>query len=604
MKEKGTTQESEKVKKKKINISKETRFMIIAILSIIIFSIALTPVTLQNDTFYTIKIGEHIKNYGVDMKDPFSWHQGLPYTYPHWLYDLLTYYIYAFFCMQGIYIVTCILSCVLGLSLFFVAEKLNKNKAISFIVTIGAMYVLKPYIAARAQLVTFILFIWTIYFIEKFIETKKIRHAIALIIIPILIANLHVAVWPFYFVLYLPYVAEYLLAVITDTVLYSKLQMAVLNLRIKRMEKVQAKGRNIKEEKLQKLRENKKELEAQTSKIKIRREESNRKPYKIKMVRNKNVKYLIIIMIICVFTGLLTPIGDAPYTYLYKTMIGNTTQSINEHLPMTLVENVEAMCMIVIFLAILTFTKTKVRLSDLFFIGGLCYLMLMTRRQITMFAIIGTVILTRMLIDMFREYKVPVDKFLEVLVKPLVSLFIVVLIVFISYKIIKPKLNDEYISKSSYPIEACDFILENVDLGKARFYNEYNYGSYMLFRGIPVFIDSRADLYAPEFNGLDEDIFSDFINVSGISTFYEDIFEKYNITHVITYKSSKMNMIIKKTNDENYKQIYEDNYFTVYERLNVKNESEQNEENTEIEQNFETVEIDETVGIEVNSAEY
>ena len=575
MKEKKEDQENEKTKKKKINISKETRFTIMAILLIAIFSIALTPVTLQNDTFYTIKIGEHIKNYGIDMKEPFSWHEGLPYTYPHWLYDLITYNIYEFWGMQGIYIVTCILSCVLGISLFSVAEKLTKNKVISFIVTIGAMYVLKPYIAARAQLVTFILFIWTIYFIEKFIETRKMRYAIPLIIIPILIANLHAAVWPFYFVLYLPYVAEYLLAVMTDTVLYNKLQIAVLNLQIKSMEKAQGKGRKIKEEKLQKLKENKKELEAQASKIKIKREESNRKPYKIKIVKNKNVKYLIIIMIICLFTGLLTPIGDTPYTYLYKTVKGNTTQSINEHLPMTLVENVEAMCMIVIFLAILTFTKTKIRLSDLFFIGGLCYLMLMTRRQITMFAIVGTVILTRMLISMFKEYHVQTEKFLTVLIKPLVSVFIIVLVGTISYKIIKPKLNDEYISKSSYPIEACDFILENVDLGKARFYNEYNYGSYMLFRGIPVFIDSRADVYDPQFNGLKDDIFSDFINTSAISTFYEDIFEKYNITHVITNKTSKMNMIIKKTNDENYKQIYEDDFFTVYERLNVKNESEQ-----------------------------
>ena len=37
---------------------------------------------------------------------------------------------------------------------------------------------------------------------------------------------------------------------------------------------------------------------------------------------------------------------------------------------------------------------------------------------------------------------------------------------------------------SSYPVQACDYILNNIDLGKARFYNEYNYGSYMLFRGI------------------------------------------------------------------------------------------------------------------------
>ena len=572
MKEKKEDQENEKTKKKKINIPKVIKFMIIAILSIIIFSIAITPVTLQNDTFYTIKIGEHIKNYGIDMKDPFSWHEGLPYTYPHWLYDLLTYYIYSIFGMQGIYITTCILSCILGTSLFLVAEKLTKNKVISFAVTIGAMHVLKPYIAARAQLVTFILFIWTIFFIEKFLETKKIRYAIPLIIIPILIANLHAAVWPFYFVLYLPYIAEYLIAVITDTILYSKLSKAMLKLQIRRIERLQAKEKNIKEEKLQKLKDKQKELETQTSKIKIRREEINRKPYKIKIIRNKNVKYLIIIMIICVFTGLLTPIGDTPYTYLYKTMMGNTTQSINEHLPMTLIENVEAMCMIIIF------------------IGGLCYLMLSTRRQITMFAIIGTVILTRMLIDMFKEYNVPLDKFLTIITKPIVSLFIVVLIGFISYKMIKPKLDDEYISKTSYPVEACDFILENIDLGKARFYNEYNYGSYMLFRGIPVFIDSRADLYAPEFNGKNEDIFSDFINTSAISTFYEDIFEKYNITHVITYKNSKMNMIIKKTNDKNYKQIYEDDFFTVYERLNCKDVTEQKEENAEIEQNSEAVE--------------
>ena len=74
------------------------------------------------------------------------------------------------------------------------------------------MYLIRGYIAARAQLVTFILFILTIFFIEKFLESKKKRYAIGLIIIPILIANLHLAVFPFYFVLYLPYMAEYFIA--------------------------------------------------------------------------------------------------------------------------------------------------------------------------------------------------------------------------------------------------------------------------------------------------------------------------------------------------------------------------------------------------------
>ena len=100
----------------------------------------------------------------------------------------------------------------------------------------------------------------------------------------------------------------------------------------------------------------------------------------------------------------------------------------------------------------------------------------------------------------------------------------------------------------------------------------------MFFRGSPVCIDSRADLYAPEFSGnKDEDIFSDFINTSSISTFYEDTYEKYNITHVILGKKSKNNMLIVKTHDKNYKEIYSDDNFVIYERLNAKVQVENND---------------------------
>ena len=124
----------------------------------------------------------------------------------------------------------------------------------------------------------------------------------------------------------------------------------------------------------------------------------------------------------------------------------------------------------------------------------------------------------------------------------------------------------------------------------------------MLYRGIPVFIDSRADLYAPEFSGLQDDIFMDFIDVSGIGTFYEDIFEKYNITHVIMYKNAKINMIIEKTEDKNYKKLYEDDYFIIYERLNVNqndnsNINENTNENEDIEAN---TNVNENTYVEAN----
>ena len=161
------------------------------------------------------------------------------------------------------------------------------------------------------------------------------------------------------------------------------------------------------------------------------------------------------------------------------------------------------------------------------------------------------------------------ENMLKFVTKIIPILFISIMMLIFSYDMIKDKVDDKYIDETSYPVSACDYILENIDLGKAKFYNEYNYGSYMLFRGIPVFIDSRADLYAPEFSGKSEDIFSDFIDTSNIGTFYEDTFEKYGITHVITYENSKTNMIITKSKDSNYKELYSDDYFVIYERLNV-----------------------------------
>lgn len=552
--------------KLKRHIKISFNFTIIAMVLIAAYSIAITPITFQNDTYYTIKIGELIKNSGIDMMDHFSWHEGLKYTYPHWLYDFCTYLVYSVGGFKGIYILTCILSAILGVSIFTVNRKLTGTTVIPFVVSMGVMYMLSDYIAARAQLVTFILFIWELFCIEKFLQNRKIGYAISLVVIATLIANLHCATWPFFFVLFLPYIAEYLIAVIADLIIYDKTRI----LAIKHKMKVAQKKNDI-----TRIKELQVKLDKQlekNEKIKAKREDPNNS-YKLVIKRNGNVKYLILVMAICAFTGLLTPIKDTPYTYLYKTMKGNTTQSISEHLPMTISKNKQALGIIVVFLAMLIFTKVKIKLSDLFMLAGLCYLMLATRRQFSMFVLICSVIMSKMIIELISRYtKDDIIKELENVFKDgRVILCLFILVILMCWNVIKPKRNDQFVNDKSYPVAACDFILQNIDLSTARFYNEYNYGSYMLFRGIPVFIDSRADLYAPEFSGnKDEDIFSDFINTSSIGTFYEDTFEKYNITHIILGKKAKVNMLIQKTHDSRYKEIYSDDNFVIYERLNAK----------------------------------
>lgn len=553
------------------------KFNILAIFIILIFCFALTPKTLQNDTYYTIAIGEHILENGIDMQsDPFSWHEDLPYTYPHWAYDVATYLVFQLGESIGIggftaiYITTAILSMALGVLIYLALKRICKNQLVAFFITMGMMYLMKDFICARAQLVTYILFVLTVLFIENFIETKKKGYLLGLIIIPIIIANVHLAVWPFYFVLYLPYIVEYILAVIADSDFYYRSAIALNKRRIKRL-----KLKNKEPGKIQELTQKIDKLQREKERLDAKREKRRENPYKIVLRKDPCVKYLILIMIICIFTGFLTPLGTTPFTYLPKTMEGNTMDSISEHLPLTLINDIETLTVLVLFLLILIFTDTKIKLRDLFMLAGLVLMAFMSRRQVSMFVLIGGFIFAKLLVSLINKYdKNGTEQAIKVITTWYGKVIAILLGILISFTFYDGKPNSPIVSTSSYPVKACDYILENVDVENMRVFNEYNYGSYMLYRGIPVFIDSRADLYTPQFNGTKgedgkyrgKDIFSDYINTTNISTYYETTFEKYDITHVLIKDNSKLNMFLKR-DEEHYKKLYEDDNFVFYERI-------------------------------------
>ena len=556
---------NQSVKTKKI---KNIVFHIVAFICMALFCAAISPKTLQNDTYYTVTIGEYIYNNGISdlTTDLYSWHE-LPYTYPHWLYDLGMFLIYNSFGQPGIYASTMIFTALLGFSIYLLSNKKSKNKVVSLIITIFSIYLMKSFIAARAQLVTFILFVLAVYFIEKFLETKKKRYGLMLILIPLLIANLHCAVFPFYFVLFLPYIGEYVCVVLDEKDL--DLRFVSLITKIKK--------------KLSKKDETKEKCDNKIEKIKLailkrtkKRENLRENPYKIKTEKNHVILLLIAIMAIAVLTGFLNPAGDGAFTYLYKTMQGNTTQSINEHLPLTLIENEEFAVAIIVFLMILIFTDTKIKLSDLFMLAGITFLAFKSRRQVSMFAIFCGPILANLIGQMVEKYDKENFKKLENFISGWFGATVIIcLFIILSTNIVKPHFRSDYIDESTYPVAASDWILSNLDVKNIKLYNEYNYGSYLLFRGIPVFIDSRCDLYSPEFNedkenGIDgRDIFSDALNIAGIAVDYKTKFEEYGVTHIILYENSKLAMILE--DDANYRRIYSEGNFKIFEKLDVAN---------------------------------
>ena len=194
------------------------------------------------------------------------------------------------------------------------------------------------------------------------------------------------------------------------------------------------------------------------------------------------------------------------------------------------------------------------------------------RRQVSMFAIFCSFILAKMISGFLAKYdKDLCKKIIKVESTFIGGLLLVSIIAYASYDLYKPIMDDVFVSTSTYPVEASKWIKENLDLSTLKLYNEYNYGSYLLYEGIPVFIDSRCDLYTPEFNGNEKeniagrDIFSDALNIAGLSVNYDVKFKEYGVTHIICYSNSKLALILR--NDDRYKSIYDDVSFRIFSRL-------------------------------------
>lgn len=494
-------------------MNREKKALIItSIIMIILICTAFTIKTFQNDTFYTIKVGESIIKNGIDMQDHFSWHN-LAYTYPHWLYDIIVYKIYNKFSFDGLYGFSIICFIITGLVFYFVNLKQNKSYFLSLLFSLLATIMLAHYATTRAQLLTYLLFILEIYFIERLLSSSKKRYCIYLMIICLLVANLHAAVWPFYFILMLPYFFEELIYLIT------------------------------------------KKIKAEPNSIIFSR--------RLIIEGNKNIKYLLLIFIISLFIGLLTPIGLTPYTYFIKILEGNTMEYIHEHQALILTENAFVIGYLLTLLIPLIFTKVKIKISDLCMITGLTIMSFMSVRHISFLAIIGIFYLCRLICNVGKiKSKKPLD-FEMPIIGSIIVLITVVITSGIVYNI---NSKQEYIDENMYPVKMVEYIYDNMDPEEMKLYNDYDFGSYLIYKDIKVYIDSRSDLYTKPFNNK-FDIFNECMN---ITTNYGRVFNKYDITHILIYKDTDLNQILNAS--PNYKLIHKEGRFALYEYLKVDNE--------------------------------
>ena len=497
---------------------KQIIFWSVMIITFLSLAIILTTRELQNDTFYTIKVGQTIFNNGIDMKEHFSFIPNLAYTYPHWLYDLAIYFIYHFAGFHGLYISSIVLAFALFVTLYVTTNKIVKDRGLSYFMTIILGMCFRNFITARAQLVSYIFLLLILYSIEMLRETGKKKYFIYIFVFSLLIANVHLAIWPFIFVLFLPYLVQ-------DLVYYIK---------------------------------NKFKKQISTYK-----EKRNISDGVILVEEAKNTKKLLLAVLLVLVTGFLTPNFLVPFTYFYNTRQGVTMSYISEHLPIT-ISNSPAVFIIFFALVFLLFQGSmKIKLKDFFFIGGLFLLSLLSNRSFALFLVLGFYSIARIL-KSFIDKRLTTIKLEDVIDTGYVYVSLSLFMILFSVLNVKSSYRVPYVNPKKYPIGVSTYIKNNLDVKNIKLFNEYNFGSYLLFEEIPVFYDSRADLYTEEFNkGC-----TAFIDGMKIFDNYKDTFSKYGITHVLIYNTNKLNKVLEL--DKNYIPIYSDANFTFYENLTNK----------------------------------
>jgi hypothetical protein len=221
-----------------------------------------------------------------------------------------------------------------------------------------------------------------------------------------------------------------------------------------------------------------------------------------------SVRALFVMAVVSFGAAVLNPSGPALWLYPFETLGSPAMQAyIQEwHSPDFHVRIFwPFVAMLALGVLSWVYSGKRPTASELLLFGGTGAAGLLSARNIPIFAIISTPIIVRHLLNVFTGTAAyPILSGQERIVQParlLGSLNGVVLVAALFGAFIWTAntiiLNDEEIAKV-YPVTAVDY-LEESGLADRRGYNSYNWGGYLIWRGVKVVVDGRADVYGDDF---------------------------------------------------------------------------------------------------------
>ncbi len=210
----------------------------------------------------------------------------------------------------------------------------------------------------------------------------------------------------------------------------------------------------------------------------------------------------------------------------------------------------------------LILSRKRPSLSDLLLFGGTAAAGLISARNIPLFAIIAAPIFARHAAQIeIGDWRLAIGeqpgRQSGSSVKGFAIFNVVLLVVAVLgvglYTFAKIEGNEAAIA-ARYPVTAVDY-LESSGLAEGRGYNSYNWGGYLIWRGLPVFIDGRADVYGDDFMVY-------YRRTMDLDANWRDPLQDYDVDYIIMERGSALFTLLDASGE--WRAVYSDDVAQIY----------------------------------------
>ncbi|MDF2885066.1 MAG: hypothetical protein K0R54_5637, partial [Clostridiaceae bacterium] len=102
------------------------------------------------------------------------------------------------------------------------------------------------------------------------------------------------------------------------------------------------------------------------------------------------------------------------------------------------------------------------------------------------------------------------------------------------------------------------------DTSNVVLYTGYNDGGLTEFRGLPSYIDPRAEVFVKK-NNKKDDIMKEYIDMQSGNLYYKSVLDKYNFTHLLVPDKDILSTYLPYDND--YDIIFSNESYKVFKKI-------------------------------------